>query len=153
MRVHGGFNFQPDAFRQAFSDALAAAAPSATYGGPYRREDISNLMSSVDWVVVPSVWWENAPLVVLEAMQHRRPVICSDIGGMAELVEHGISGLHFRAGDASDLARTMHRAIKQPGLWRRLVNAMPETPLLSEAVDRHLAIYYSLLRNEEALSA
>jgi glycosyltransferase involved in cell wall biosynthesis len=153
LRLHGGFNFQPEAFRQAFFDALQAAAPAATHEGPYHREELARLMSGVDWVVVPSVWWENAPLVILEAMQHRRPVICSDIGGMAEMVEHGVSGLHFRTGDARDLARVMHRAATQPGLWRRLANALPEPPRLAAVVDHHLAIYYSLLRNEEALSA
>jgi glycosyltransferase involved in cell wall biosynthesis len=80
-------------------------------------------------------------------------VICSDIGGMAEMVENGVTGLHFRAGDVHDLARTMHRAAKQPGLWRRLVNATPAPPRLSQVVERHLAIYYALLRDEEALSA
>ena len=55
-----------------------------------------------DWVVMPSVWWENAPLVIAEAHAHGRPVICSNIGGMAESVRHGVDGLHFPAGDAAD---------------------------------------------------
>ena len=36
---------------------------------------------------------------------HGRPVICSDIGGMAEKVTDGVDGLHFRGGDPEDLAR------------------------------------------------
>ena len=51
-------------------------------------------MAEVDWVVVPSIWWENAPLVIQEAFRHRRPVICGDIGGMAEMVRDGVDGLH-----------------------------------------------------------
>ena len=51
-------------------------------------------------MVVPSIWWETGPLVVLEAFQHGRPVICSDIGGMAEKVTDGVNGLHFRTRDA-----------------------------------------------------
>ena len=46
-------------------------------------------MASVDWVVVPSIWWENSPLVIQEAFGYGRPVICSDIGGMAEKVTDG----------------------------------------------------------------
>jgi glycosyltransferase involved in cell wall biosynthesis len=153
LRVHGGFNFQPESFRRAFSDALRSAGPAAIYAGPYRREDLPRLMSMVDWVVVPSVWWENAPLVILEAMRHGRPVICSDIGGMAEMVDDERTGLHFRAGDSSDLARIMRRAAEQPELWQRLASALPKPPRLSDAVDQHLAIYHALLRNEEALSA
>ena len=41
-------------------------------------------MRQADWIVVPSIWWENAPLVILEARAAGRPVICSGIGGMAE---------------------------------------------------------------------
>jgi glycosyltransferase involved in cell wall biosynthesis len=78
------------------------------------------LLADVDWVVVPSVWYENAPLVIQEAFQHGRPVICSDIGGMAEKVTDGVDGLHFRAGDARDLAATLQRAVTSPGLWERL---------------------------------
>ena len=47
----------------------------------------------------------------------------------------------------------MYRAAQQPGLWQRLASALPEPPRLCDAVDRHLAIYHALLRNEEALLA
>ena len=153
LRMHGGINFQTERFCRAYDDALATAGPSAIDLGPYQREQLPHLMSKVDWVLVPSVWWENAPLVILEAFQHRRPVICSDIGGMAELVEDGVTGLHFRHGDAADLARTMHRAARQPALWRRLTQALPEPPKLDDAVDRHLELYSAILPKEEALSA
>jgi hypothetical protein len=72
-------------------------------------------MGDVDWVVVPSVWWENSPLVIQEAFQRGRPVICSDIGGMAEKVADGVDGLHFRAGDPEALAATIARAATDPG--------------------------------------
>ena len=62
-------------------------------------------MAEIDWVVVPSIWWENSPLVIQEAFLHGRPVICSDIGGMAEKVEHEVNGLHFRVGDHAALGR------------------------------------------------
>ena len=56
-------------------------------------------MARIDWVVVPSIWWETGPLVVMEAFQYGRPVICSDIGGMSEKVTDGVNGLHFRRRD------------------------------------------------------
>jgi glycosyltransferase involved in cell wall biosynthesis len=77
-------------------------------------------MARIDWVVVPSIWWENSPLVIQEAFLHGRPVICSDIGGMAEKVADDIDGLHFRRGDAEHLATVMQRAVEAPGLWERL---------------------------------
>ncbi len=67
-------------------------------------------MAGIDWVVVPSIWWETGPIVVLEAFQYGRPVICSDIGGMSEKVTDGVNGLHFRRRDPEHLADVMQRA-------------------------------------------
>ena len=69
------------------------------------------IMADVEWVVVPSIWWENSPLVIQEAFAHGRPVICSDIGGMAEKVADGVSGLHFRVNDPVSLADTIRRGV------------------------------------------
>ena len=83
-------------------------------------------MAEIDWVVVPSRWWENSPLVIQEAFLHGRPVICSDIGGMAEKVTDGVNGLHFRAGDARGLARVIEKAVNTEGLWESLRAGVPE---------------------------
>ncbi|WP_264196252.1 glycosyltransferase [Microvirga lenta] len=53
----------------------------------YRGEDVLDLMSSCDFIVVPSVWWENSPVVIQEARLAGRPLICSNIGGMSEKVD------------------------------------------------------------------
>jgi glycosyltransferase involved in cell wall biosynthesis len=58
-------------------------------------------------VVVPSEWYENCPMSVLEAMALGRPVIGADIGGMPELVTDTKSGFLFKAGDVADLARAL----------------------------------------------
>jgi glycosyltransferase involved in cell wall biosynthesis len=99
----------------------------------------------MDWVIVPSVWWENAPLVIQEAFAHGRPVICSDVGGMAEAVRDGVDGLHFGRGDARSLAQTMQRAIEQPGLWQHLVDGIEPVRTIQAAADEHLALYTNLI--------
>jgi glycosyltransferase involved in cell wall biosynthesis len=146
LRIHGNPLFQSDEFKQQFEAGLAATAPNVRHAGGYQANDLPALMGEVDWVVVPSVWWENAPLVIQEAFQHRRPVICSDIGGMAEMVEDGVSGLHFRMGDSASLARTMRRAIGEPGLWDRLVAGIPDVPTTHEVAEQHRQLYRELLR-------
>jgi glycosyltransferase involved in cell wall biosynthesis len=82
-------------------------------------------MDDIDWVVVPSIWWENSPLVIQEAFMYGRPVICSDIGGMAEKVTDGVNGLHFRAGNPRSLADVMTRAAGDRELWAKLSSAPP----------------------------
>ena len=95
LAIHGDPVFPSDAFRASFEQWLAQASPNATHHGAYTRTNLRALLESVAWVVVPSIWWENAPLVIREAFQAGRPVICSDIGGMAESVRDGVDGLHF----------------------------------------------------------
>jgi glycosyltransferase involved in cell wall biosynthesis len=143
LALHGGTAFQTAPVLDAFATALAAA-PDARHAGGYARADLGRLMGAVDWVVVPSIWWENAPLVIQEAFHHRRPVICADIGGMAEMVRDGTDGLHAARGDGAAFAQAMRRGIDQPGLWQRLVDGIAQPPTVAEAADAHLALYGTL---------
>lgn len=144
LHLHGAAPFQSDAFKASVAEGVAAAAGTVIAHGAYRREEIPSLIARVDWVVVPSIWWENAPLVIQEAFQHRRPVICSGIGGMAEAVRDGVDGLHFRAGDGADLSRVMLAAGGDPALWSRLTRNIRPVPDMVETADRHLTLYRSL---------
>jgi glycosyltransferase involved in cell wall biosynthesis len=73
LRIHGGAPFQSEAFTTALDAALAGTAGVVSHCGAYARDEVPALMAEVDWVVMPSIWWENAPLVIQEAFQHRRP--------------------------------------------------------------------------------
>ncbi|WP_439495175.1 glycosyltransferase family 4 protein [Bosea sp. (in: a-proteobacteria)] len=150
LRIHGGAPFQSDAFVAAFETALAAAGGAVTHCGPYRREDLPELISEIDWVVMPSIWWENAPLVIQEAFQHRRPVIASGIGGMAEMVRDEIDGLHVRPGDPHLLARTLRRAVEEKGLWDRLVEGIKPPPTIADCANAHLTLFDRLKLAEAA---
>lgn len=141
LRLHGGAPFQSPAFTALLDELSADLGGSLVRLGPYGRDRIPALMAAVDWVVVPSIWWENAPLVIQEAFQHRRPLIVSGIGGMAEMVEDGVTGLHALPNDPVDLARTMRRAIEEADLHRRLVRAIPELPDIDAAAAEHMALF------------
>lgn len=150
LRIHGGAPFQSEAFTTALDAALAGTEGVVTHCGPYRREEVPALMAEVDWVVMPSIWWENAPLVIQEAFQHRRPLIVSNIGGMAEMVRDDVDGLHVRPGDPAALARAMRRAMDEYGLWQRLVDGIASQPSLAECAGRHLALFDRLKLAEAA---
>jgi glycosyltransferase involved in cell wall biosynthesis len=152
LALHGGDDHQTEAFREQLRARLAAA-PDARRCNAYARADLPRLMAGVDWVLVPSVWWENAPLVIQEAFRHRRPVICSDVGGMAEMVRDGIDGLHAPLGDPAGLAEVMRRAASEPGLWRRLVRGITPPPSIAQSASQHLALYHELLAAGSRLTA
>jgi glycosyltransferase involved in cell wall biosynthesis len=144
--VHGAnLDLQVGDYRQRVADLLDRVGDRVTMMGSYRPSELPDLMEQVDWVVVPSVWWENAPLVIQEAFTHGRPVICSDIGGMAEKVTDGVDGLHFRTGDARSLARVLARAISEDGLWERLRSGITAVHSMDDHVARLTALYDDLL--------
>lgn len=109
--------------------------------GAYHVEQIETRMHRIDWSLVPSIWWEAFGLVISEARMFRRPIICSNVGGMAERVRHEVDGLHFQMGDPRSLADAMYRAATEPGLWKRLSDATPAVPSREDVVKAYRVIY------------
>jgi glycosyltransferase involved in cell wall biosynthesis len=144
LSVHGAnLELQRKPFREKVEGLVEASRQTVTLMGRYAPMELGRLMAPVDWVVVPSIWWENSPLVIQEAFTHRRPVITSDIGGMAEKVSDGVDGLHFRTGDPVSLADTIERATADPALWHELQRGIkPIYPM-----DQHLSTLAGLYRD------
>jgi glycosyltransferase involved in cell wall biosynthesis len=109
--------------------------------GPYQVDQLASRMARVDWSIVPSLWEEAFGLVVSEAWAFRRPVICSDVGALAERVTDNVDGIHFTRGDPYALAAVMRRAATETGLWERLSGATPEPPSLAAMVAGFLDVY------------
>ncbi len=101
---------QPAGLLDDLPARLAARLPNVRVRGAYVPEQVDGLMAGVDVVCVPSVWWENAPTVMAEARRNGVPVVCSDLGGMAEMAGEG--DLLFRVGVAADLADVIVRFVK-----------------------------------------
>ena len=114
----GNLEVQPESFQQEFRRLVQMAGRRVRFFGSYRSADLPELMREVDWVVVPSTWWENSPVVIQEAFLHGRPIICSDIGGMAEKVRNRVDGLHFRVASAESLVDRLTEVLQNPDLWR-----------------------------------
>jgi glycosyltransferase involved in cell wall biosynthesis len=136
-------------FVETIRQLLARAAHRVHFAGGYESHEQSRLMAAVDWVVVPSIWWENSPLIIEEALAHRRPVICSNIGGMAEKVRSGQDGFQFAAGNPADLASLLVRLGTDDGIWEKLQSTMrvPHSP--DEVVARHIQLYQSTRRGPD----
>jgi glycosyltransferase involved in cell wall biosynthesis len=129
---------------EAFLAAENELSPSerlVTYNGSYHVDQLQQRMSRVDWCIVPSIWWEAFGLVISEAWMFGKPVICSNIGAMAERVKDEEDGLLFDMGDARSLAAVMQRACTEGGLWQRLHDAVPKPPSRAAMADGYLALY------------
>ena len=85
-------------------------------GGDAKRD----LLQGAICLVVPSEWYENCPVTVLEAMSCGTPTVASRIGGLPELVKDGVTGLVYESGDRIMLEALMRKMISDHGLARRL---------------------------------
>jgi glycosyltransferase involved in cell wall biosynthesis len=116
--------------------------------GAYRGgAEIGRVLREVDVIVVPSLWYENSPTVILEAFAHRTPVVASDLGGMAELVQAGENGLLFRPGDAGDLARRLRQLLDDPDLLPALRRGIRPVKSVAQEIDELEEIYRAVVRN------
>ena len=87
LRLHGAnLSMQTAAFKERVETLIEECGKMVVNVGPYERSQLPHLLRSVHYVVVPSVWWENSPLVIQEAKVMGRPVMVRGIGGMKEKV-------------------------------------------------------------------
>ena len=108
---------------------------------PVKPEEVVETIRKYDALVVPSVWLETGPLVVLEAFAAGVPVIGSRLGGIAEMVKEEQDGLLCRAGDPSDLASMINKYSAKQSLIKKNVKK-PKS--LSSLAKEHLELYNQL---------
>lgn len=153
LRLHGSDAYASEATRTRISELSGQLGDAVACLGPYERDDLPALMADVDWVVMPSIWWENDPLVLNEAFLNERPVICSGIGGMKEKVRDGVDGLHARPNDPRSWAGAMRRALEEPGLGARLSGNRPSVPTISDCADQYFSVYQRALKERMSEAA
>lgn len=144
LRVHGAAPFQSEAFVNEIDRLFAETAPFVQRRGAYRREDIAQLIQAVDCAIMPSIWWENAPLVIQEAQAQNCPVICSNIGGMAEMITDGINGLTVPPNDPLALGNAMQRIAENPELRQSLADNARHPDTIDTTAARYLDLIGTL---------
>lgn len=103
-----------------------AEIENAAQGLPVRmvglvsRDEVFRLMGEAALVVVPSQWYEGFPLVIVEAFAAGTPVAAAEIGGLAEIVRSGETGVKFRPGDADSIAGALRDALGDAARLRHM---------------------------------
>lgn len=146
IRLYG---YAPDPAYQTEIERLAATLPNVQIMGRYDHDDLACILADVDCVVVPSIWYENSPLVIAEAFLAGRPVIASNHGGMAELTQHGTAGgALFEPGNATDLASTLVRFFNDTDLRERTLRTIPDVLTMGEHAAQLKTLYSELIRGK-----
>ena len=144
FEIFGDYRNQPAEFQKELQERMEKIGQNVRLNGPYDETRVDALMQSVDVIIMPSVWWENSPLVIQEALRNGRPVICSDIGGMAEKVRDGIDGFHFPVGNAMALASLLKRLADDRQLLIDVTCTARKAHSMDAIIDAHLALYQKL---------
>ncbi|MBA4143545.1 MAG: glycosyltransferase family 4 protein [Nitrosospira sp.] len=115
------------------------------FRGTFPAERMRPVLDELDILVIPSTWYENSPLVLLNALASHTPVIVSNVEGLTEFLEPGVNGSTFVRGNVDDLERVMRQMLKNPQKTRALSSNTnyPKTSLtMTEEV---LKVYASIL--------
>jgi len=115
--------------------------------GGYDNKDVGKILSSIDVLVVPSMWFENSPLVIQEAFLAHVPVIASRIGGIPEMVRDGLNGLLFNVGDKDDLKEKLGYIIHHPEMIKKFSENIPAVKSIEEDARRTQEIYQALTKS------
>ncbi|WHI50423.1 glycosyltransferase family 4 protein [Microbulbifer sp. MLAF003] len=142
LDIHGAnLQGQTEEFQEKILGLLEDLGDLVTLHGSYESHEIGRLMEQADWVIIPSVWWENSPMVIQEAFNHGRPLIGSDIGGMVEKITDGVSGYNFRSGSSNSLKQAILKAYGETNSWDLVASDIPKPLSISECSNIHLSIY------------
>jgi glycosyltransferase involved in cell wall biosynthesis len=138
LEIYGDLDQFPDYVRQL---RAAARSPQISFGGRLDRAGVWQVLSEIDALLMPSLWYENAPVVIQEAFAAGVPVVASQLGAMTEWVRHEEDGLLVPPGDVPAWRATVARLSENPDLLTRLALNTPRPMTISEHVERILELY------------
>jgi len=121
-----------------------------TFEGYKSGNDLKQLYENAAFLVIPSEWYENAPMTILEAYAFGKPVIGSHIGGIPEMIDDEKTGMLFEMGDAGRLAECIGNLWSNKSLCRQMGHAARdkvEREFSSELHYEHLMELYRNLLN------
>jgi len=147
LKIYGRSDTDPTYFNKL--QQLSDGDGRIQYCGTFPNEIIGKIIAELDVLVVPSIWYENTPLVMYSAQAAGCPVIASNLGGMAEVVEHEKNGLLFEAGNVTGLASAIERLAGDRRLLRQLAANAVEPKSISGYVNELVAIYSNVLLEQQ----
>ncbi len=143
LHLYGDLAARPDYVRRLRRSA--GGDPRILFHGRFENKRVAEILSRIDVAVVPSVWYENSPLAIMEAHAAGTPVITAALGGMAELVQDGIDGLHFQPANSTDLASQLQRLLNDPALLPQLRARITRPRGIDDEMEQVMNIYRSLV--------
>ncbi len=138
IRIYGSMTQDP---AYAASLAQRAAGLPVRFMGTFAPERMRDVLDEIDVLAIPSRWYENSPLVLLNALASHTPVIVSDVEGMTEFVKDGVNGYTFARGSVGSLTQVLARLRRDAPALRALVAKTNYTMTTQEMTRRTVEVY------------
>lgn len=139
LKIYG--NMEPGSDYSIALKRMAGNSDAIEFCGTFPNSKIGEVLAGLDVLVVPSLWFENTPLVVYSAQAADCPVVASNTIGISEVIRDDVNGLLFDPGNAPALARKLARFIDEPGLATRLSSNAQHPKTTTSYVDSLLDIW------------
>lgn len=152
LEVYGA----PNRWTQPFLEELKATALASdcpdriTFHGRFDNKKVGEVLAAMDVLILPSIWFENAPLTLNEAAMTRTPIIVSDRGGMLEFARANQYGRTFELGNAHSLAQVMKELASDRTLLEGLAGNPPPIKSVSRNAEELIGIYRELIAGNYA---
>lgn len=119
--------------------------------GTFEQHRTREILDTMDLLVIPSRWYENSPLVLLNALASHTPVLVSNVEGLTEFIDEGVDGFSFDRGSVPSIEQSLRRFIEDPALAGRMSNDTDFDRDTRAMADDVIALYHTVL--PEALVA
>ncbi len=121
-------------------------AEKIAFKGTFPQEKFGEILSNIDVLVIPSRWYENTPLVMQSALATKTPLIATDLGGMAEIIDHNTTGLLFKLNSVESLKEQLLRVVTEKGLLEKFRANIKDERSVQVMVDDIERIYAPFLK-------
>ena len=143
LKIYGKLTDFPDYVGKL--QEIAKDDARISFCGTFPNHEIGKVFSELDVLVVPSIWYENTPLVVYSAQAAGCPVIASDVGGISEVIKHEVNGILFERGNVTELAKSIRRLYEDRKLLDLLVTQSVRPTSMQEYVNQVENTYNKLI--------
>lgn len=139
LKIYGDMEYLPE-----YSDKLLRLADKSEaieFCGTFHNSKVGEVLADLDVLVVPSLWYENTPLVVYSAQAAHCPVVASDFPGLSGVIKDQVNGLLFEAGNVEALTKQLYRLMDEPDFLTKLSGHSEQPKSTAVYVDELLRIW------------
>jgi glycosyltransferase involved in cell wall biosynthesis len=112
---------------KSYVEDTVRISPNIEYVGYKSGKELESLINNASFIILPSEWYENNPLTIIEAYNFGKPVIGADIGGIPELINDGANGFTFESGNPQSLNSKIDASITITGeAYERFAQSVSE---------------------------